>query len=418
MCITSADVSVLAISFGTPVILFTTQAGGINANIHIPNLRVDVHAQSYCGIGYSVTGFFTATDTVVNLGLDVALQNGQYLITARQADVNFTGFQWGINGIPSIITNLVYSLVESEVQSRLKDALSQQVPPAIASTLQGLAQPISTSFGGHTVTFRAAPEWLAFDQDGLQVNFSSNVTTARDPNVPIVPGSFFLLPPAGTVPLFPANGAGFYATVNENLLNRALFASWQGGLWDITIDTQFLQQFGMSLPFQLDGQLLALFFPAIRGMLTPGIQVPVAIKLEPLMQPVVEVTGVPDLVNLHLGELHMTLLLDFGGGYQPFFTVALHMRAGASATFTNNAFKFAISQNVQFDADMLSTSIPLNGIDVARFLGFLVPPAIQVATQSMAPIPLPTLQGLSLANLNIYRDGQAGEFVTVSGDVR
>ena len=417
-CLASADVSVIGIKYDPPTLFFDTVPGGINATAHFPNLEVDMHAQSYCGIGYNVTGNFTSSDAQIDLGLDVALQNGQYLITARSSSVNLQNFRWGINGIPSVITNIVYSLVKDEIQNRLADALKTDLPPAIAGVLQGLSQPITTSaLLGHPVTFRAAPESLAFDTQGFQVNFTSNVTTARDPSVPVVPGSYFLPPPAGTVPQF-SSTAGFYTGVNENLMNRALFASWQGGLWNMTIDTAFLQQFGANLPFQLDAQLIALFFPAIRSMITPGLKVPVAIKLEPMMQPIVEVTGQPDLVQIHLGELHLALLLDFGAGYQPFFEVALHMRAGASAAFASNAFTFQVSQNVQFDAELISASIPLNGIDMARFLSFLVPPAIQVATQSMAPIPLPTLQGLSLTNLSLYRDGQSGEFVTVSGDVR
>ena len=77
-----------------------------------------------------------------------------------------------------------------------------------------------------------------------------------------------------------------------------------------------------------------------------------------------------------------------------------------------------LTQNVQVEVDMLSTSMPLNGIDVERFVAFLSPAALQVATQSMKPIPIPTMQGLSLTNLGAVRDGQRGEFVTISGDVR
>lgn len=416
-CLASADVSVIGINFSRPVLTFDTVTGGVNAHCEIPNLRIDLRAQSFCGIGYSVTGNVTASNAVIDLGLDVALQNGQYMISARSSSVNLQNFRYAINGIPSIITNLVYTLVKSQAESRLADALKTQLPPALSSALQGLAQPITQSWNGRTVTFRAEPQTLAWDDAGFQVDFASNVTTARNPIVPMVPGSYFVAPPAGTVPQFGPT-SGFYATVNENLLNRALFSSWQAGFWTIQIDTAFMQQFGVNLPFQLDAQLIALFFPAIRSMIAPGMQIPVAIKLEPQMQPVIEVTGVPDLVRVNLGELHMTLLLDFGAGYQPFFTTALHMRAGASASFANNAFSFTIGQNVDFEAELLSAAIPLNGIDMARFMSFIVPPAIQVATQTMKPIPLPTLQGLSLMNLQVYRDGYAGEFCTVSGDIR
>ncbi len=67
---------------------------------------------------------------------------------------------------------------------------------------------------------------------------------------------------------------------------------------------------------------------------------------------------------------------------------------------------------------MLWSAIPLAGVDVERFLAFLMPSALQVAAASMAPIPVPTLQGLTFAGVQIRQDGTEGEFATLSADVR
>jgi hypothetical protein len=417
-CIASAEVRVLSMTFGTPTILFDAVPGGFDADVRIPSFRIDANARSYCGIGYSVTGNVSATEVQVRLGLDVSIQNGQFVVATRSGSVAMNGFQWGIHNIPAAITNIAHSTVKREIEKRLSDVVQNQVPSELQQALQGIARPISRSFNGKTVTFRAVPEALGFDGLGFQVDFSSNVTAARDPRVPLVPGSFFRSAPAGAIPVFQP-GPGFVATANENLMNRALFTSWQAGFWTIQLDTQFFQQFGLSLPVQLDANLIAAFFPPLRGMVTPGSQIPVAIRLDPKIQPLVEMTGTPDLARLSLGEMHMTVLMDFGAGYQPLLTMAVHVRAGANATFQGSAVRFAITQNVEFQADEISAAIPLSGIDVERFLTFLVPPAVQVATQSMAPIPIPSIGGgVQLTNLNLYRDGARGEFLSVSGDVR
>jgi hypothetical protein len=418
--VASATVDVLSASFDIPQIHFDTVPGGANALVHIPNLSVTARAHgTAAGIPYSVTGTIGASDAVIDTGLDIALgAAGNYVIASRYATVTLNGFTFGINGIPSILTSIVTTWVKSEAESRLADAVKAQLPSALASALASLAQPISRTWNGRTVTFRLTPDGLGFDDQGFTVGFKGNVTAARQPYVPVVPGSVFLPPPAGTLPAL-NTGAGFLATINENAMNRALFASWQAGFWNITVDQRFLSQFGTSLPFSLSGQLVAAFFPAIGAMLGNATVLPISLEFIPLMQPVLKVAGSPSLLTLQLGELHMKLYLDFGTG-APFevLEVALHLEAATDVQVVNNAFVFSIGSTTRFEAELVKSAIPLNGVDVGRFLTFLVPPAIQVATQSIAPVPIPTFQGHQVANVRLYRDGYQGEFTTVSGDVQ
>lgn len=415
-CLASAEVRVLSLTFGTPTILFDAVQGGFDADVTIPSLRIVANARSFCGISYSVTGT-VSSNVAMRLGLDVGLSGGQFVVTPRSSTIALNNFQWGINGIPAVITNIAHSMVKSELEKRLADAVQKTLPQEVAQALQGIAAPVSRSFNGRVVTFRATPEQLAFDDQGLSVGFGANVTAVRNPATPLVPGSFFRGAPGGTLPYF-GSGAGFYATAADNVINRALFTSWQAGYWNIQMDTQFFQQFGVNLPFQLDANLIAAFFPPLRAMVTPGTQIPVAVRFDPKIQPLIEMTAAPDLARLSIGEMGMTLLMDFGAGLQPIMEIALHIRAGATATFQGNALKFTVTQNVDFKTDVISTAIPLNGLDVERFLTFLVPMAIQVTTQTIAPIPIPALPGATLTNMSLFRDGPGGDYLTVSGDVQ
>jgi hypothetical protein len=418
--IASAEIDVTSITFNTPTLTFDCVPGGANAVMHVPDLVIDAHVfGTAAGIGYDFNGTVSAKDAEIDTGLDIALgAGGTYAITSRYANVALNGFSWGLSGIPSVLTNIAQSAVQGAIQDQLKNVVQNDLPGALAGALGGLAQPISRTWNGRTVTLDETAEYIAFDDQGFTVSFLANVTAPQSPSAPQVPGSLFLPPPAGQLPTL-SNGSGFFATINENAMNRALYSSWQAGFWNITIDDQFLGQFGTSLPFQLNAQLVASFFPQVAGMITPGTAtLPIALELDPLMQPVVRVTGQPDLLQLQLGEMHMTVEMDFGGGPVPIMTVALHMLAPVDLGVVNGAFVFAIGANVQFQAELLSTAVPLGGLDVGRFLTFLVPPAIQVATQSIAPIPVPTLQGLSLINMSIAQDGLKGEFATISGDVQ
>jgi hypothetical protein len=118
-----------------------------------------------------------------------------------------------------------------------------------------------------------------------------------------------------------------------------------------------------------------------------------------------------------IGVVNGTFLLDFGNGPARIMEVAVPLEAVADVAIANGAVTFTIGSNTRFEADLLSSAIPWNGLDVERFLTFFLPSALELATQSVAPIPLPALQGVGLTNARVYRDGLRGEFATVGADV-
>ena len=416
-CIASAEVRVLAFRFDTPQLQIDCVQGGVNAILRLPNARLTANAHDYCGIGYSATGDVTAVEAVADAGFDISLDAaGNFLVAPRYATVLLNGFRLAIQGIPSVISNLVYSEVKSAIEDALADAIRRYLPGALSSTFASLSQPMTIPLPGGSVSVLARATTLDFDDFGFSAAYAGNAIAPRNPQVPAAPGSLHLSGPAGTVPAM-GTAFGFYGTVGENFLNRILFTSWQAGCWHVTVDQQFLASFNVTLPFQLDGQWIAHFFPALQGMIVPGQMVPVGFQFEPALQPVMRVVGGTELFRLQVGELHMTLLMDFGGGFTPIMTVALHLDAGCGVSFARNAFTFTLTSQPVFEAQLLWSAIPLNGIDVGRFLTFFVPSAIQAAIQSVQPTPLPTLQGAILTNLAAYQDGIQGDFATVSGDV-
>jgi hypothetical protein len=271
---------------------------------------------------------------------------------------------------------------------------------------------------GRTVTLALRPTALTVDDLGVTVAFDGNVTGAKDPSTPAAPGSVFH--PEGTqgIPTY-ASAPGFYVSLNDNAINRALFASWQAGFFNLTIDEAFLQQFNARLPFQLNSNLITAFFPQLPGQIPPGNPIPLALRFTPQLPPVVRVGRAPDLLTLGLGELHLAVQLDFGSGYQDVLTLAFHVQMGVDVMITDDRLTFTVLPSQRVQGDVIDPApAPLREVDVERFLRFVVPPAIQLAASSIRPIPLPPLQGLTLLDLRIYADGQQQEFVTVEGNVR
>ena len=422
-CLASSEVTVQSVSFNPIQIQFDCVPGGINALVQVPNFRLQANARSYCGIPYSISGEVSAQTAVVDCGLALAIDaQGNYTAQVTRSAVALNGFRFDIYGIPSIIENLVRSTVQREAERRLADEVRQQLPTRTVTALQNLSQPIQRAFNGQTVTLTIKPARADFDDAGITVDFSGNVTAAKNPATPTVPGSVFRAPPAGVLPTY-ASAPGFYVSVNENAVNRALFTSWQAGLFNLQIDQTFLAQFNVSLPFNLNSNLVAAFFPQLAGMLTPNTTIPLRIDIAPMMQPVVKVAGQgsQDLFEAAIDEVHVTVMMDFGPGlgWQPFMSVAAHLEGAANATLANNQFAFTLTPGTTFEADMIGQPLlAIAGLDVERFLQFVVPPAIQLAAASIRPVPLPALQGLTLLNLRVYGDGQQREFLTLDGDVQ
>jgi hypothetical protein len=415
----SVTVDITNVTYDPPQLQLSTVQNGLHAVMHVPNLDVYAEAKgTVIGIGYDITGDFGAADAVIDMVLDVSVDpQGNYQVSCPSASDQLNGFHWGINGFLGIFAGLLQSTVQKEATSRLHDAIVQNVPSLVQNELQNLSQPITRSFLGQNVTLQAVADQISFDAAGLTVDFRGNVTTAQAPGVPPAPGSW-VAPGAGQPPVL-GGAQGFYASLGEEALNRALFASWQGGFWSIAIDQQFLQQFGANVPLSLNGQLLALFFPSLAGALgSSSQQVPLQIVLDPQMQPLAIVEAGQDIMKLEIGELDVLVQVDVGGGFQTMFAVAIDLEAPIGISLAGGNATFSLGSSTSFHADLVASALPLNGIDVANFLNLVMPAVLQAAASSIAPVPIPTIQGLTLANLSIYQDGAAGDYVTVSGNVQ
>jgi hypothetical protein len=415
ICVASATVRAESVTYNPPRLVVDTVPTGLQIRLHVPNFRIAASARSHCGIPYSTSGEVSAQDAVVDISLALSIDPFQaFDVSATSSVASLQGFGFNINGIPGVIENSVRSGVQREVESRLADAVRALLPSVIRQTLSRLSEPISREMNGRTVTLALIPTSLTFDDGGFTVAFDGSVTAATDPTMPTVPGSVFR--PSAGLPSYP-NTAGFFTSINENVINGALSGSWHAGFWNVTVDQAFLQQLGVSLPFQLDASLLAAFFPALRPGIPAGGPVPMALRLEPKMQPVVQVSDGPGLLRLGLGELHVAVMLDLGAGFVPFLMLATHFEGSIDPLFAGDAFSFTVRLPERLAADVIEAPATIDREDLDRFIQSVLTSVVQVATVAIGPMPVPSLQGFTLSNLRVYPDGQAKEFVTIEGDV-
>jgi hypothetical protein len=414
-CVASALVQAESVTFDPPRLVVDAVPTGLQTRLHVPNLRIGISARSYCGPSYSASGAVSAQDAVIDVGLAFSIdQSRAFDVAITNSAVSLHGFSFTIAGIPGAIENSVRSAVRREVESRLAEAVRAGVAGATRQTLSGLSRPIAREMNGRTVTLAALPASLTFDDRGFTAAFDGGVIAATEPTTPTAPGSIFQ--PSSALPSYP-DTAGFYTSINENLINLALFGSWQAGFWNLTIDQAVLAQVGFSLPFPLDASLIAAFFPSLRPLIPAGQVVPLALRLEPRMPPVVRVSDGPGLLRLGLGELDVIVMLDLGAGFVPLLAMTTHFEAAIAPVFVGDV-SFTVLWPERLAADLIEAPVIVAREEVDRFMRFVFTSVIQLAMAAIRPMPVPALPGFTLSNLRLYPDGQAREFVTLEGNVR
>jgi hypothetical protein len=265
------------------------------------------------------------------------------------------------------------------------------------------------------VTFTYTPTTLTFDPDGGTFILKANVSIPKDPSTPSSPGSFCT---PGTMPRF-GTTPGFLASLNDDFLNRGFHAAWQGGLLSVTVDQKLLSTYGITLPFNLNAGLLALFFPSLNSVIstTGGANSPMIMKIFPNMQPLCRVVGKPELLELSAGELMLEIYVDLGNGPQKVMAVAIHLQVEASVVSVNDRLLFRVAPTPAVASDVVEMPlVPLNNYAVETFINFIVPPVLPILANSYKGFPLPS-GPVSLTNLKFYQDG-SGDFLTISGDLK
>jgi len=410
--------SIQSLNFGTPTVQATLVQGGVRAIIDVPNLDVDVTIS-----GASMQ--MTASNLRIDATLLVSAANGVFTVSIPTApSVAFTNF-----AIPGA-SPTVSSAMQAVFQPAIVTAMQSALPSGLQTALNGAAiAPRTFTVAGVTATVEAKPNNLTIDASNLRASGDANVTTAPvSGTAPSAPGSVSRAGATGAAPLF-TTPHDVSLAVREELINRVLFAAWQSGKGKFTIDQAFVNQALTQLPFpipfqvSLDISFLVPFFPALQALNPSGGSMPIAFELEAVLPPVVTVQGAPSLLSAALGELQAKILVDTGNGFQDLLVLALHAKLSASAqvqngTAGNLALKVTIGQPVQVNAALLQNPFGLNPPDVDRFINTALPFVVQLAGGMIPPIQLPAIPGgLQPRNIDIFQDGQGGDFLTIEGDL-
>lgn len=400
--------SIINVAFDAPQLTLAPAANGLTANVVLPNLVVDV---ALAGTNVTLVASQARVDAVVN----IAVQNGQYVVTLPTFNVQLVSPQFQNAGaLSALLTPLagtVGSVAGAAVQSTLPGAMEQ--------ALNSFTPSYSQDIMGVTFTATAQPTTILYSTDGIEIDVEANVTSNATGTV-AGPGSLGFAAPGR-----PALSQTHHVTaaLHTSLVNRALYTAWESGLLQITVDQQLLSQYGVSLPFQLDGRWIAMFFPPIQALITnPSQPVPIGLQLAFDLPPSVGLSGATPNIRGAYAGCRASVVMDFGTGYTPVLSVEVAGEVSADVSSSAQAIDVTLTQPTTFRFDLTGAGNPLNlnTGNVNSFLNMALGQLITFVGQLIPSIPVPALPAFNGPQVQIQQlDTEfSSEYVTVKASVQ
>jgi hypothetical protein len=409
----SSAVSCSSASLGNPTITFAPKAGVLQVHVQVPTVSIKLREVG-SGIVPNLTGYATCDEAVVDASMAISVANGRVTTSIVNDSASLKNFSWGINGLPSFLTGLFTGAVQSAIQGEIDSLVKSVVPPEVEKAIAGATgQPITQQIQKNTATFTLAPSSVSIDSSGLSVTVDADCTLSRNPGyTPLAaPGSLLS---GGSVAQNGGPGPDFFASINEDLLNRAGYAAWKSGVANLRIDGTPSSPFHMPSGYPLNMGLLETFLPELQGVGSPSDGL--AIAVTPLLPPVFRAMPAPNVLEANLGELQLDFIDTVTNA--TVLTLAAHARVGASVTLgAQSTFEIHLSDRPEIEVSLVSSAAKtLNAIGIDNVGSLFLPTIVQMAGNQWSGFPLPLYPGLTPVQTSIYWDGPQETFVTCAGN--
>jgi hypothetical protein len=293
----------------------------------------------------------------------------------------------------------------------IQQQLPAQIDPLIANAL---SKPFSQPILGTTAAFTLAPSTISVDPQGLSATVGANcaiapLATATTFNAP---GSLVTL---GSVPAHGGPTPDFFASINQDIINRAGYEAWVSGLTQITIDGSANSPIQLPSTIPLDMGLLQTYLPALNGAAAATDSI--AIQIAPQLPPVFSPMPAPSNLQVAIGELQVTVWDTTTNQVALTFTVQATVAANATVN-AQNTFDVTVGQPIVVVSLASSPLAPtLDPTGVSNLVSAVIPPIVQSLGNVWQGFPLPVYPGLNVSSISIFQEGAVGDFLTVSGDV-
>lgn len=413
----SLDATVTQVRYASVHVGLVPTAQGIDVTAEVDGIVLDCDAVIDYGLG-------KLSPTPTNLEADKGTVNGTIRFDAQpdgsvkstisNATCVFQNFRaTATGGLIGTVIPLFQSVVENGVRDAILNAINNVAPPHLDSIIKDGLQPAPINILGKFWAPQVLAETLVYDGQGVtaEVGFqgvmgSQTALGAAAPGALTTPGS---MPQLTTT-------RGFYAAVDDDALNRMLFTMWAAGALDITMDAGFFAQQNVTLPITLNVGAIKTFVPEVTGLIPDTA--PIMLKLEAALPPIVEVTGRPDIVTAHAGEVGLDILVDRGNGWERLVKAVAQVDLGLDLSLSPQGLQISTVGTPTIRSDVVDEPIvALNDRHLEVLLDVVLTPTLPKLLNSTKVIPIPQFNQLSTLNVGLFPAGPNHEHLGIEGDL-
>jgi hypothetical protein len=172
---------------------------------------------------------------------------------------------------------------------------------------------------------------------------------------------------------------------------------WGGGLLDMTVDSSELG---------LDPADLSFILGDVESLV---------VSVDPLLPPVVVPGSSGNLLDLQLGDLHLTLTADGATFIEVYVSAVTDLDVSVDGDATLSA-ELGADLRLYFDV-VYPESNTTGASDTEALLEALVPLLLPILTDALGEIEIPAIQGFTLSGISVDVGGAEGGYLELGGNL-
>lgn len=387
---------------GTGLDLDPTSAGVLDAEFAVYDPSLDWTAyMTVAEVDVNSSGDITADDITVLMELEPYVSGNQIYVDLNSVTASATNFDFDMDGYLDDVLDFFGVDVDGTVEDYLVDAIEgavqDEVPALLEDALADLELGTDLTLGDNTYMLDAIPDDVEVDETGITLSMESTFIADA-----------WVLDRTGLGSLYGdyshpdfSSSTGMSLGLGLDFLNQALYALWGGGLLSMEMDQDDLG---------FDVADLEILFPDITAL---------TIVMEPLLPPVLVPGTGTELLDMQLGDLHLTLYDGDASTGDVLLDVYVSMVIGTDigATSDGTALTLELGELTLWTDVIEPEATSAGAAATESFLETLVPLLLPTLTDAVSELPMPSISGLELSGVTVELGGAEDGYTVLNGDL-
>ncbi|MDG1481757.1 MAG: hypothetical protein P8R54_19335 [Myxococcota bacterium] len=374
-----ADLAGLTFSPADIAILPTT--GALEVTVTLPDLLIDLDAYGeVVWLDYGLDLQMTAEAAIITAEVMITAENGELEVTMLDPAISLEGFAYDLSILPDFIEGYLFvETIQGTVEDMLVEQANTLVPAMIDETLTGLEFAYTVPILDSVLSLAAAFDGVDITADGVALDMGVDISV---PGTGTVSYAGYLAAPLSSIPAHDVLDP-LSLVLSDDLLNRALFELWRGGVMDLTLSTDD----GSLDPVAMDGLPLDT----------------ATVHVSPQLPPVI-VNGETGLL-LQAGAVDVVAYTP-GASFGEYISLRLTVSADASFSVIDGIVQPQLGA-LDLDIEIMESDWGIPNSSIPEMVDWMLPQEDLLAMVSDVGVALPSLGGITMSSAELQRSKES-----------